>query len=100
MHCLPLSHFAHTFTVCTPPLQWYPKLDALTKKITDEKQTFERLVVTKEEAMKMFAYNPFKVEIIRTKVPDGTSTTVYRNGPFIDLCMGPHVPNTSVIKVE
>eukprot|EP00501_MAST-03F_sp_TOSAG23-6_P001107 GSMAST32.ASY1.ANO1.1150.1 assembled CDS len=32
-----------------------------------------------------------------TKVTDNTFTTVYKNGPFIDLCMGPHVPTTSSI---
>jgi threonyl-tRNA synthetase len=31
----------------------------------------------------MFAYNPYKVHIINDKIPDGTSTTVYRNGPLM-----------------
>jgi len=78
--------------------KWYPKLQASIKKITGEKQTFERLVVTKQEALELFAYNPFKLEIIKTKIPEGVATTVYRNGPFVDLCMGPHIPNTSLIK--
>lgn len=78
--------------------KWYPKLEASIKKITGEKQNFERLVVTKEEALELFAYNPFKCEIIKTKIPDGVATTVYRNGPFVDLCMGPHIPNTGHIK--
>ena len=63
------------------------------KKIVSEKQSFERLVVTKEEALEMFDHNVFKREIIRTKVPAGTSTTVYRNGPFVDLCLGPCLEN-------
>lgn len=36
--------------------------------------------------------------IIKDKIPDGTSTTVYRNGPLIDLCRGPHVPDTGRIE--
>lgn len=36
--------------------------------------------------------------MIETKVPDGTSTTVYRCGPMIDLCVGPHIPHTGKIK--
>ena len=83
--------------VCTEE-KWYPKLEKEIKKIVSEKQSFERLVVTKEEALEMFDHNVFKREIIRTKVPAGTSTTVYRNGPFVDLCLGPHVPNTNNIK--
>lgn len=40
----------------------------------------------------------YKQHIINDKIPDGTSTTVYRCGPLIDLCRGPHVPNTGRIK--
>ena len=32
--------------------------------------------------------------IISSKLPDDASTTVYRNGPFVDLCRGPHLPST------
>lgn len=61
-------------------------------------QKFERLVVSKEEALDLFQTNPFKVAMIQSKIPDGGFTTVYRCGPMIDLCMGPHVPNTRIIK--
>lgn len=43
-------------------------------------------------------YNKFKKYIIESKIPDGTSTTVYRCGPMVDLCVGPHVPHTGKIK--
>ena len=43
-------------------------------------------------------YNPLKVHFIKEKVADGGSSTVYRCGPLIDLCLGPHVPNTNRIK--
>lgn len=65
---------------------------------TKEKQKFERLIVSKENLLKMFDYNPFKQHIIKDKIPDGTSTTVYRCGPMIDLCVGPHIPHTGRIK--
>jgi threonyl-tRNA synthetase len=73
-------------------------IEAEVQKIVKEKQKFERLVVTKEEALDMFAGNPFKEQIISTKIPDGTRTTVYRCGDLVDLCRGPHVPNTGRIK--
>ena len=43
-------------------------------------------------------YNKYKKHIIETKIPDGTSTTVYRCGPMVDLCVGPHIPHTGKIK--
>jgi threonyl-tRNA synthetase len=48
--------------------------------------------------LEMFKSNPYKQHIIKDKIADGTSTTVYRNGPLIDLCRGPHVPHTGRIK--
>jgi threonyl-tRNA synthetase len=76
----------------------YKPVEAEVQKIVKEKQKFERLVVTKEEALEMFSGNPFKEQIISTKIPDGTRTTVYRCGDLVDLCRGPHVPNTGRIK--
>jgi threonyl-tRNA synthetase len=67
-------------------------------KIIKQKQKFERMVVTKDEALELFADNPFKVEILTTKVPNGTRTTVYKCGDLIDLCRGPHVPHTGKVK--
>lgn len=76
----------------------YKKLEKFITGISKEKQPFTRIVLTKEEALDMFHDNPFKVEIINNKVPDGETCTAYRCGPLIDLCRGPHVPNTSCIK--
>lgn len=76
----------------------YPSLDTLAKNMIKEKQRFERLVLSKEQLLEMFAYNPFKVHIIKDKIADGTSTTVYRNGTMIDLCVGPHIPHTGRVK--
>jgi len=63
-----------------------------------KKLSFDRLVITKEEALELFAENPFKVQLISTKIPDGAMTSAYRCGTLIDLCRGPHVPNTGSIK--
>ncbi|CDK25861.1 unnamed protein product [Kuraishia capsulata CBS 1993] len=76
----------------------FTNIETVAKKAISEKQKFERLEMTKEDLLKMFAYNKYKVKYISDKVPDGTSSTVYRCGPLIDLCLGPHVPNTGRIK--
>ena len=73
-------------------------VEAQVNKIIKEKQKFERMVITKEEGLELFADNPFKVSILSTKVPDGARTTVYRCGDLIDLCRGPHVAHTGKVK--
>ncbi|XP_026478329.1 threonine--tRNA ligase, cytoplasmic-like [Ctenocephalides felis] len=75
----------------------FPFIENLVKSIVKEKQPFERLVMTKEDLLKMFEYNPFKVRILNEKV-DTPTTTVYRCGPLIDLCRGPHIRNTGKVK--
>ncbi|KAF9175549.1 threonyl-tRNA synthetase [Mortierella sp. AD011] len=76
----------------------YQSLEALAKNIVKEKQPFQRLVVKKEDLLEMFKHNQYKVQLIDSKIPDGTSTTVYRCGSLIDLCRGPHIPHTGSIK--
>lgn len=76
----------------------YKPLESIATKIIKEKQKFERLVVSKENLLEMFKHNKYKQVLINSKIPDGTSTTVYRCGPLIDLCRGPHVPHTGRIK--
>lgn len=76
----------------------YPALESLSKGISKEKQRFERLVVSKNDLLEMFRDNPFKVEFIREKIPDGDSSTVYRCGTLVDLCQGPHVQHTGRVK--
>mmetsp|Transcript_32718 Transcript_32718/g.77126 ORF Transcript_32718/g.77126 Transcript_32718/m.77126 type:complete len:754 (-) Transcript_32718:141-2402(-) len=76
----------------------YKPIEKEVTSIIKKKQKFERMVITKDEALELFADNPFKVKILSTKVPDGTRTTVYRCGDLIDLCRGPHVSHTGKVK--
>ncbi|KAF9913692.1 threonyl-tRNA synthetase [Lobosporangium transversale] len=76
----------------------YESLEMLAKSIIKEKQPFQRLEVKKEDLLEMFKHNQYKVQLIQSKIPDGSVSTVYRCGPLIDLCRGPHVPHTGVIK--
>jgi len=75
----------------------FPVIESLVKNIIKEKQPFQRLVVTKPQLLELFKHNPFKQRIINEKVQT-ESTTVYRCGPLIDLCRGPHIRNTSKVK--
>ncbi|GMT34356.1 hypothetical protein PFISCL1PPCAC_25653, partial [Pristionchus fissidentatus] len=75
----------------------FPKIEQIAKAAVKDKQPFERLEVSKEDLLEMFKYNEFKQRIIKEKVQTPT-TTVYRCGPLIDLCRGPHVRHTGKIK--
>jgi threonyl-tRNA synthetase len=51
---------------------------------------------TREAALAFFAGQPYKEELIRD-LPEGETISLYRNGPFVDLCRGPHVESTGKI---
>src|SRR3954447_13875973 len=57
---------------------------------------FERAAVSREEALKTFADNPYKVELI-AGLPEDEIITTYHQGHFLDLCRGPHVASTDEI---
>ncbi len=65
------------------------------KKLSKENIPFKREEVNKEEALTLFKDNPYKVEHI--KELEG-QISIYRQGDFIDLCKGPHVPSTGYLK--
>lgn len=74
----------------------FPKIEAEIKKIIKEKYPFERKMVSKKEAMEFFRNEPYKLEII-SELEDGT-ISLYQQGEFVDLCRGPHLPHTGMIK--
>ncbi len=68
------------------------------RRIAKENLPVTREILPKEEAEKLFAERDeiYKIELI--KELEGDSVTTYRQGEFVDLCRGPHVENTSVLK--
>ncbi|MBL0940624.1 MAG: threonine--tRNA ligase [Gemmatimonadaceae bacterium] len=72
--------------------------EAEMKKVVAEKYPFVRAEVSVDEAKKLFVDDPLKLE--RLADFDGTDEIIstYTDGPFIDLCRGPHVPDTSHLK--
>jgi threonyl-tRNA synthetase len=57
--------------------------------------TVERVELSESELQDHFADNPYKLEIINDKIEDGGGSTIYKQDEWYDLCLGPHVPNTS-----
>ena len=58
---------------------------------------FERRVVSLDEARELFADDPLKLERLE-EFSEDEIITVYQDGPFLDLCRGPHVPSTGSLK--
>lgn len=75
----------------------WPVLDSRANRVFKEKQSFDRLEVSKENLRKMFAYSKYKLHYI-DKLVTGEKSTVYRCGTLVDLCRGPHIQNTGKIK--
>lgn len=75
-----------------------PAIEAEMRQIVKENLPIERLVLTREEALELFADDPYKVELI-SEMPEDEVITAYRQGEFTDLCRGPHVPSTGRIQV-
>ncbi|UFH64965.1 threonine--tRNA ligase [Clostridium cadaveris] len=75
------------------------KIEKEMEKIVKEKIAIERFELPRDEAIKFMKDKdePYKVELIED-LPEGEVISFYRQGDFVDLCAGPHVPNTSYVK--
>ena len=86
----------------------FEKIEAEMKKVTKENQVFERVVVSRAEALELAnkgrlgslgerpVPSKFKVDIVE-HIPEGEEISIYQNNGFMDLCAGPHVMRTGNI---
>lgn len=75
------------------------KIEKEMKKIINENIKIERVEVSREEAAKLFREmnDRLKLELLEA-IPSGESVTLYKQGEFVDLCRGPHLPSTGYLK--
>ena len=71
------------------------KIENEMRRIAKRNEKFERKEVSKEEAKELFKDNPYKLELIDGLEGD---ITIYTQGKFFDLCRGPHIERTGLIK--
>ncbi|MDP9178652.1 MAG: threonine--tRNA ligase, partial [Gemmatimonadota bacterium] len=71
--------------------------EAEMRKVVQEKYPFTREEVSQSEALKRFSDDPLKIERL-SEFTDDEIISTYTDGPFIDLCRGPHVPDTSYLR--
>ena len=74
-----------------------PKIELEMKKIVKENLPIKKYELSKEDAKKLFAADKFKCELIDA-VKDSSTVTIYEQGEYKDVCRGPHVLSTGIIK--
>ena len=77
------------------------KIEARMDEIVKRDLPVERVEMARDEAVKFFLGmgEKYKAELIEA-IPEGETISLYRQGDFIDLCRGPHVPSTGKLKVH
>src|SRR3990167_537552 len=75
------------------------RIEARMQELAKQALPVERVTLSRDEAIRLFenAGEYYKVEIIKV-IPENEVLSAYRQGDFIDLCRGPHVPNTQHLK--
>jgi threonyl-tRNA synthetase len=73
------------------------KIEAEMAAIVKEGQPSKRVELTRAQAHKLFAHNKFKVELIE-EIPEGQHSVYYSGEKWCDLCRGPHIFSTGLIK--
>ncbi len=74
------------------------KIEAEMKKIIKEDLPIERFELPIEEARKLMADQPYKLELMEEHAASGEAISFYRQGDFTDLCAGPHLMKTGSVK--
>jgi threonyl-tRNA synthetase len=75
------------------------KIEQKMREIAAKKLVCERKEITLEDVKKIFPKNPYKTELANEFKGEGKTLTAYTMGPnFIDLCKGPHTPDTGYVK--
>lgn len=76
-----------------------PKIEKEMKNIINENVKIERVEVSREEAKELFQEMNDSLELeLLEAIPNGESVTLYKQGEFVDLCRGPHLPSTGYLK--
>ena len=73
------------------------KIEAEMREVVKADYPFVREVVDRNDAQKRFSGDPLKLERL-SEIPDTETISVYTDGPFVDLCRGPHVPATGRVE--
>ena len=74
-----------------------PRIEKEMKKCVKSAKNIVRHEISREEALEQFKDDMYKLDLIE-RMPEGTNISMYTQGDFTDLCRGPHVENTKLLK--
>ena len=75
-----------------------PQIEKEMKKIAKDGKRIIREEITKDEALEKFKDDPYKIDLISRMDEENTVISMYTQGDFTDLCRGPHVESTKLLK--
>lgn len=84
-----------TFNLSSTDLQ---ALEDICNELIKKNLKFEKFSLNKTQALELFKYNPYKLHFIERKIPENGLVGVYQLGDFVDLCAGPHLQSTGIVK--
>jgi threonyl-tRNA synthetase len=93
--------FYYDFDLKTPISEEdFPRIEAEMQKIVDAAEPFDRFEASRDEAIQLCSdlSQTLKTEHIRTGLAEHPTLSFYRQGEFVDLCRGPHIPHAGKIK--
>ena len=84
------------------------KIESAARTLCKQRLCFERMELTLEEAKEMFGFNPFKMHFLNKLSSSssplgpngdlGLTISAYKTGDFVDLCRGPHLPHSGLVR--
>lgn len=74
------------------------KIEQKMRELSKKVKSFDKAEISLKDAEKLFAGNPYKLELIKEYANEGKTLTTYTSGDFTDLCAGPHVESMDEIK--
>lgn len=77
-----------------------PKIESKMRELSKGWKTFDKKILTQEEALEFFKGNEYKEELINGIAQNGDEITIYTSGDFSDLCRGGHVDNIDNIDLD
>ena len=76
----------------------FSEIENMMRKIIESNHNFEQKIISLEEAKEIFKEQPYKMEWLQEYDENGEKLSIYTVDDFVDLCKGPHVKNTNILK--